>query len=72
MLDVIEVQSRLGARVRARREALALTQAALAARAGISRPSVANVEAGRQNVGLRQLVSLAQALDVELASLLCE
>jgi transcriptional regulator with XRE-family HTH domain len=72
MLDVIEVQSRLGARVRARRAELGLTQAALAARACISRPSVANVEAGRQNVGLRQLVSLAQALDVEVAALLRE
>jgi transcriptional regulator with XRE-family HTH domain len=71
MLDVIEVQSRLGVRVRARRAELGLTQAALAALAGISRPSIANVEAGRQNLGLRQLVSLAQALRIELAALLC-
>jgi transcriptional regulator with XRE-family HTH domain len=42
----------------------------LAERSGISRPSVANVEAGRQNVSLRQLCALALALDVGVEELL--
>jgi transcriptional regulator with XRE-family HTH domain len=69
MHDLTEVQTLLGVRIRDRRRELGLTQVALATRAGLSRPSIANVEAGRQNVGLRQLLSLANALDVEVAAL---
>ena len=45
-------------------------QLRLAERAGISRPSIANVEAGRQNVSLRQLCALASALGVTVEELL--
>jgi transcriptional regulator with XRE-family HTH domain len=69
MHDLTEVQTLLGVRIRDRRRELGLTQVTLATRAGLSRPSIANVEAGRQNVGLRQLLSLANALDVEVAAL---
>ena len=64
------VQRRVGARVRKLRADRGLTQLRLAQRAGISRPSIANVEAGRQNVSLRQLCALAVALDVGLEDLL--
>jgi transcriptional regulator with XRE-family HTH domain len=64
------VQRRVGARVRELRADRGLTQLRLAERAGISRPSIANVEAGRQNVSLRQLCALAAALDVGLEDLL--
>ena len=70
MFDATEVQRRVGARVRSRRAELRLTQLALAGRIGLSRPSIANLEAGRQNVSLRQLIALAHALDVELETLL--
>jgi transcriptional regulator with XRE-family HTH domain len=69
MTEIIEVQRRLGARVRTRRAQLGLTQHALAARSGFSRPSIANVEAGRQNVTLRQLCAVALALELDVADL---
>jgi transcriptional regulator with XRE-family HTH domain len=65
-----ELQRRVGARVRALRAGRGLTQLRLAERAGISRPSIANVEAGRQNVSLRQLCALADALGVGVEDIL--
>lgn len=67
-----EVQRNLGERVRALRASRGLTQRELAERVRISRPSIANVEAGRQNVGLRQLCALAGALGVGIDELLAE
>ena len=64
------LQRRVGVRVRELRADRGLTQLRLAERSGISRPSVANVEAGRQNVSLRQLCALALALDVGVDELL--
>ena len=64
------LRRRIGARVRALRAGNGLTQLQLAGRSGISRPSIANVEAGRQNVGLRQLCRLAKALGVRVEDLL--
>jgi transcriptional regulator with XRE-family HTH domain len=64
------LQQRVGARIRELRADRGLTQLRLAERSGISRPSVANVEAGRQNVSLRQLSALALALDVGVDELL--
>jgi transcriptional regulator with XRE-family HTH domain len=66
------LQRRLGRRVRALRADRGLTQLRLAERSGISRPSIANVEAGRQNVSLRQLCGLAAALGVAVEELLAE
>lgn len=63
---------RVGDRVRALREDRGLTQHELAARALMSRASIANVEAGRQNVALRRLCSLAGALGVAPADLFAE
>ena len=45
-----------------RRSALTLTQAQLAARIGISRASIANIERGQQNLSLHQVYRLTQAL----------
>ena len=64
------VQRRVGERVRALRAARGLTQLRLAGRAGISRPSLANIEAGRQNLGVRALCALAEALGVPVEELL--
>jgi DNA-binding XRE family transcriptional regulator len=46
------------------RSQLGLTQNALATRLGISRASVANIEAGRQRIALHQAIDFAAALDV--------
>jgi transcriptional regulator with XRE-family HTH domain len=65
-------QRRVGERVRSLRTGRGLTQRELADRVRISRPSIANVEAGRQNVGLRQLCALAGALGVAVGDLVAE
>jgi len=67
--DFSAVRRRVGERVRALRAGRRLTQLRLAERSGISRPSIANVEAGRQNVSLRQLCALSAALGVTVEEL---
>ena len=64
------LQRRIGARIRELRSMRGLTQVGLARRSGVSRPSVANAEAGRQNFTLRHLCALASALDVAVEDLL--
>ncbi len=53
--------------LRARRR---LTQAALAARAGVHRVTIANLERGTRRPGLTMLERLAAALDVKITALL--
>ena len=53
-----------GKAVAARRTALGFTQERLAAKVGISRASLANIERGRQNVLLHHVYGLAAALDL--------
>lgn len=59
-----EIYKAFGRSVAARRRELDLTQAKLAARVGMSRASIANIESGRQNVLLHHVYSLASALAV--------
>jgi DNA-binding XRE family transcriptional regulator len=54
---------------RLREEKLRATQESFANRIGLSRPSVANIEKGRQQITVWQLVSFCQALGVELEDL---
>ncbi|WP_280527804.1 helix-turn-helix domain-containing protein [Actinomyces bowdenii] len=54
-----------GRRVRARREQLGLSQEALAERAGLHWTYVGQVERGRRNLSLHNLLRLAQALDTD-------
>lgn len=60
----------LGQLVRARREALQITQDDLARRVGIGRTSISNIEKGRQRIPVHVLFALADALGVEMANLL--
>jgi transcriptional regulator with XRE-family HTH domain len=60
----------LGHRLRARRLALGLTLAAVAERAGLSLPYVANLERGRGNPTLDALGKLADALEIPAGTLL--
>jgi transcriptional regulator with XRE-family HTH domain len=57
-----------GQAVATRRKGLNLTQATLAARVGISRASIANIESGRQNVLLHHVYRLALALEFSKVS----
>jgi transcriptional regulator with XRE-family HTH domain len=66
----MDLNGRAAARIRATREAAGLSQGKLAAKAGMSRPSLANIEAGRQTITLRQLGAIAASLDVRPTDLL--
>lgn len=57
-----------GRAVSIRRRKLDLTQAELAARVGMSRASVANIESGRQSVLLHHVYGLAEALEIAKVS----
>lgn len=59
----------MGARIRARRADVGLTQAALAAEVGISAPYLNLIEHERRRIGGRLLVALARALGVEPGAL---
>jgi transcriptional regulator with XRE-family HTH domain len=63
---------RLGDRVRERRLALNLTQAALAETCGLHRTFVGSVERGERNLALISLRKIAKALRVTPAELLTE
>ncbi|WP_165362878.1 helix-turn-helix domain-containing protein [Promicromonospora panici] len=62
--------SELGSRVREARRAIGLTQSALAQAAGLTRASVANIEAGRQKILAHHLVSIAAATGTKPEALL--
>jgi transcriptional regulator with XRE-family HTH domain len=65
-----ELYDQLGTLIRNRRKKLLLTQRDLAARIGISRASLANIETGRQTLLVHQLYALATALDLAPSDLL--
>jgi transcriptional regulator with XRE-family HTH domain len=54
----------IGQRIRAAREAVGLTQLALAERMDVSQPVIAALEAGRGNPTVGQLAAVAKALQV--------
>lgn len=61
-----------GARVRAARKEAGLTPKALASLVGLSRSSIANLEAGRQRIPVHVIWNLADALGVSVSVLLPE
>lgn len=60
----------LGVRVRRHREAADITQEALASMVGVSRSSIANIERGQQHAPVHVLLALAEALRVDMGTLL--
>ena len=60
----------LGRGLREARTDANLTQAAVASRLGVSRVTVANIEAGRQRLAVHQLVAYADIVDAEIHRLL--
>jgi transcriptional regulator with XRE-family HTH domain len=67
--DLGDVRVRIGARVKQLRRSKRLTQAQLAARAGISAKTVGEVERGEANPTLSLLEDICSALAVEVAML---
>ncbi len=62
--------SHVGGQLRTLREGAGLKQDELAAQVGLSRASIANLEAGKQAVPLHLFVAISQALGTEVSHLL--
>lgn len=60
----------LAGNINRRREALGLSQEALAYRADVSRPYITRVCGGQHDVGITNMVSIAHALETTPAALL--
>lgn len=65
-----EEDVRVGATIKALREARGLTQEQLARRARLSRPYLANVEVGRKRLSIRSAARVAEALAVPQIALI--
>jgi transcriptional regulator with XRE-family HTH domain len=61
---------RFGARVRAQRTAIGLSQEAFANRCGLDRTYISGIERGKRNVALRNIHAIAQALGIEITELM--
>ena len=72
MSPPLELQGRVGARVRARRTELKLTRQVLADRSGLSLRFVAQLEKGEANISIGKLDGVARALGLSLAQLVAE
>lgn len=59
-----EFYAELGSNIRKRRDAIGMTQATLATKAGVKRTSIANMERGAQAILVHQLLNIAKALKV--------
>lgn len=65
-----KVQLTFGAAIRARREALLLTQEKVAELAELHTNYVSSVERGERNIGIHNIVRLAFALDMPVGALM--
>ena len=70
VLGPSEVNQAFGDQLRAAREKAGLSQNELAAKSGVRRTTIANMELGAQTVTILQLMQFATALDVEPRELL--
>lgn len=64
-MDTAHIYRNLGIRIRELRKSFRQTQDQLAKQVGISRASLANIEAGRQQVLVHHLFALASALQLD-------
>ena len=69
-MDKEVIYGALGENIRRARADVAMRQAELAKRVGLSRTSITNVELGRQGLAIHQLFQFADALGVEPGELL--
>lgn len=69
-MDSQLLRRHVGALIKARRKRLKITQEDLAARMGMSRAALANIETGRQNMLLHHLYRFAEMLKLKVTDLL--
>jgi transcriptional regulator with XRE-family HTH domain len=69
MDDAAELKGRFGKMVRTRRNCMGISQEALAARAGLHRTYIADIERGARNPSLESINKLASALEVSMSAL---
>jgi len=69
---VDQLYEAIGERIRAARVHARTTQTELGQRVGLTRSSIANIEAGRQRVMIHTLLQVADALEVVLADVVPE
>ena len=62
----------VGQKIRAARKEIGLSQEGLARAIGLKRPSMSNIEKGRQNILLHTLFDIAETLDTNANALLPE
>lgn len=67
---ISEAAAELGRRVRARREALGFSQEKLADVAGLHWTFIGQVERGRRNLSLHNIIKVADAIEVDPGELL--
>ena len=64
------VYQAVGARIRMLRDVLGIEQHTLAERTGLSRASIANIEAGRQRIYMHHVETIARALGTHTKGLM--
>ncbi len=66
MVKIEKCYKQLGARIQTARRTLNMTQVELAKKIGVSRPSLANMEVGRQRIQLHTIFKFEKALNTNL------
>lgn len=67
---ILDLYTRIGGNIRAARDQRGTTQADLGRSVGLTRGSITNIELGNQHPGIHMLIAIAQALEVDYASLI--
>lgn len=68
-MNLQELQQLVGRNIRDRRNELSWTQEDLAFHAGLNRSYLSGVESGLRNISLATLITIANALEVDVARL---
>jgi transcriptional regulator with XRE-family HTH domain len=72
MQNTDDFYRQVGARIRAKRQERGLSQESLAIAVGLKRPSLSNIEKGRQNILLHTIHDIAETLNTTVDELLPE
>ncbi|MCA3758224.1 MAG: helix-turn-helix transcriptional regulator [Phenylobacterium sp.] len=70
--DHERVLGSLGDAIRVRRQALGMSQEALADAAGINRTHMGEVERGRRNISFMSMVKIAKAMDAKASDIIAD